>query len=136
MHGIYELKESLCSELEEYGEKGKLDVGTLQVVDMLAHTIKNLDKIIENYDEYSGDGRSYDGRSYEGRSNDGRQGSRSYDGGSMRGRSYARRRRGADGRYSRDSQMMVEELRELMDDAPDEKTRQEIQKLVSKLENM
>ena len=47
MHAVYELKEKLCDELEEYGKKDKLDVGALDIVDKLAHTIKNLDKIIE-----------------------------------------------------------------------------------------
>ena len=46
MDAIYELKEKLCDELEEYGDK-KLDAGSLEVIDKLAHTIKNLDKIIE-----------------------------------------------------------------------------------------
>ena len=47
MHAIYELKDMLCKELEEYGEKGELTTGSLDVIDKLAHTIKNLDKIIE-----------------------------------------------------------------------------------------
>ena len=47
MHAIYDLKETLCKELEEYGSRGELTAGTLDVVDKLAHTIKNLDKIIE-----------------------------------------------------------------------------------------
>ena len=48
MHEIYELKEMLMQELEEYGRKGELkDVGSLEIIDKLAHTIKNLCKIIE-----------------------------------------------------------------------------------------
>ena len=56
MDAVYDLKDMLCEELEEYGKKDKLDVGGLEIVDKLAHTIKNLDKIIEKYDEeeYSG----------------------------------------------------------------------------------
>lgn len=64
MHELYELKEMLCKELEEMGSKGELTAGTLDTVDKLAHAVKNLNKIIEEYDEeYSGemDGR---GRSY------------------------------------------------------------------------
>ena len=45
MHKIYELKDKLCDELEEYGDK-KLDAGSLEVIDKLAHSIKNLDKIM------------------------------------------------------------------------------------------
>ena len=49
MHGIYKLKEMLCDELEEYGTKGgALSTGSLDVVDKLAHTIKNLDNVVEN----------------------------------------------------------------------------------------
>ena len=51
MDALYELKDMLCEELEEYGKKDKLDVGGLDIVDKLAHTIKNLDKIIEAYDD-------------------------------------------------------------------------------------
>ena len=60
MHDIYKLKEMLCEELEEYGRKGEMTPGTLEVVDKLAHAVKNLDKIIETADEeYSGDDMSY-----------------------------------------------------------------------------
>ena len=46
MHELYELKEKLCDELKEYGRKD-MSAGTLEVVDKLTHTIKNLEKIIE-----------------------------------------------------------------------------------------
>ena len=77
---LYELKEKLMDELKEYGAKDEMTAGTLDVVDKLAHTIKNLCKIIEDaeYSEASGYG------SYEG-------------GGSMRGGSYAR---GGQGGYN------------------------------------
>lgn len=124
MHELYELKEMLCKELKEYGEKGEMTAGTLDVVDKLAHTVKNLDKIIEAYD----DGNSgYYPYAYDDGMN---RGGRSYNGGSYRGRSYARRR---DGRYSRDG--LADKMRELMEDAPDDRTRQEIKRMVEKLEN-
>ena len=147
MHEIYDLKEMLCKELEEYGKKGDLTAGSLDVVDKLAHTIKNLDKIIESYEEdgeYSSRGVSYaggmgmGGASYE-------RGGRSYRGGNMGGRSYARgrgrnARRDAMGRYSTEgysrNDEMIEQLNDLMDDAPDERTRAEIQKFITKLEGM
>lgn len=155
MDAVYELKDMLCEELEEYGKKDKLDVGGLEIVDKLAHTIKNLDKIIETYeedDEYSGYyGGSYDG-SYEGGNQGGNMGGGSYArrysrerGG--RGGSYAMARgdgrgRGANarrdsmGRYSRDGRMMAQELRDLMEDAPNEHIKMEMQKLIQKVENM
>lgn len=148
MDAIYELKDMLCEELEEYGKKDKLDVGGLEIVDKLAHTIKNLDKIIESYEdeEYSG---AYEG-SYEG--NMGDMGTGNMGGGSYRRGSYARERgrgsyamargrgrnakRDSMGRYSRDGKMMAQELRELMEDAPDERIKMEMQRLIQKVENM
>lgn len=133
MHEIYELKNKLCKELEEYGAKDKMDVGTLDVVDKLAHTIKNLDKIIEKYeeDEYSGVMMHDD---LDGRYS--RRGGMSY----ARGRG-SNARRDSRGRYSSrmysgDNSMMLQELRELKEDAPDERTRMEFDKFIKKMESM
>ena len=124
MEELYKLKDMLCEELEQYGEK-ELTAGSLDVVDKLAHALKNLDKIIENKDEYSGDYRGSYRRSYR----DGR--SYRYDG--------ARRRDGR-GRYMSDGYSrhgdLASELRELMEDAPDEQTKMEFQRLISKVEGM
>ena len=113
MKELYELKERLCDELKGYGKKD-LSAGSLDVVDKLAHTVKNLDKIIEAYDDgksgYYDDTRAY--RNYS-----------RHDG------SYARR--DSMGRYSRTG--LADKLRELMDEAPDDRTRMEIQKLVEKM---
>lgn len=131
MHELYELKEKLMDELKEYGSKDEMSAGTLEVVDKLTHTVKNLCKIIEDY-EYS---EAYEGGSYArgGRGSyarGGRGGGRGY---SREGMSYARR--DSMGRYSRDGGM-VEELRELMNDAPDEKTRMEFERFIRKMESM
>ena len=109
MHDLYNLRDMLCDELKEYGAKDELTAGSLDIVDKLAHALKNLDKIIENSDGYSS---YYPDMSY----------ARKRD--SM-GR-YSRR-------YSRDSGM-VESLKELMHEAPDERTRNELQKMISKME--
>lgn len=90
---------------------------TLDVVDKLAHTIKNLCKIIDDMEGYS------ERMSYEN---------------SMRRGSYARgrgrnARRDSMGRYSSGNEMMMEQLQDLMEESPDDRTRQEIQKLMSKL---
>ena len=61
MKELHELKERLMDELVDYGKKD-MTGSNLEVIDMLAHTIKNLCKIIED-GEYSGNGM-YDGRSY------------------------------------------------------------------------
>lgn len=128
MHAIYDLKETLCKELEDYGSKGELTAGTLDVVDKLAHTIKNLDKIIDKYEEQEGYSGDYD----EGMS---AKRNRTYN---IRG-SYARgRKRDSMGRYSRNSydDGMISELRSLMEEAPDDRTRREFQSFISKIESM
>jgi hypothetical protein len=128
MHKLQELKEMLCDELEKYSGKD-ITSGTLEVVDKLTHTIKNLDKIIEKYE-----GESYGyGMNY---------GPNNMNYGRMmpdqRNASYAGRRnarRDSMGRYSRGGEDMASELRELMQEAP-ENMRGEFQKLISKIEYM
>lgn len=124
MHGIYELKEMLCKQLEDYGKKGEMSAAILERVDMLAHAVKNLDKIIESYEgtEYSG---TYSNRN-------------SYERSMANGQST---RRDSMGRYARDGGYsrggdLVDQLRDLMGEAHDDRTRQEIQRLVSRLEQM
>lgn len=151
MHELYELKDKLLQELEEYGTK-ELSAGTLDVVDKLSHAVKNLCKIIEmkeDEEEYSGDMMGgMGGTSYARGGN--RGGSRggsyrgSYEG---RGGSYARgrgsnARRDSMGRYSsergysRDGMEMADQLRDLMEDAPDEAIRKDIERLLHKVEQM
>lgn len=144
MHELYELKEMLCKELEEYGRKGDLSAGSLEIVDKLAHALKNVDKIIESKEEESGE---YSGAMPR------RGGSYRYDdgmmtGGSYRGGSYARgrgsnARRDSIGRYASrgysraegDMDEIVEELRGMMGDLPEDKQR-EVQRFVEKVERM
>ena len=141
MHKLYELKQMLCEELEQYGKKGELSAGSLDIIDKLSHAIKNLDKIIEKYEEedYSG---AMGGGSYARGGQGGNQSNTSY----ARGGSYARGRgrnaqRDSMGRYSSEggysrNDGMVMELRELMQDAPDDRTRQEFERFIQKIEMM
>ena len=138
MHNLYKLKDMLCDELEKYGTKTDLSGSALEVVDKLAHAIKNLDKIIEAYEEQ--DEGSYDtgmnGGSYRGYSRTPYGGS--YNGGSYRGYSRARGRganapRDSMGRYSGAADM-AQQLRGLMADAPNEQIREEMRTLVSRIE--
>ena len=131
MQELYELKEVLLGELEEYGSK-EMTAGSLDVVDKLTHTIKNLDKIIEKCedDEYSNEGRGSYARGGSRRS----YGRRSYADGMS-----SARRRDSRGRYSRDysgDEALIFELQELMQDAPDERTKKEFQKFIKKIEQM
>lgn len=74
MKELYELKEKLCDELKAYSKRD-MSAGSLDVIDKLAHAIKNIDKIIENYSE--GYSNYYPNRmSYENRDSRGRYSSR------------------------------------------------------------
>ena len=81
MHKLYELKESLCKELENYAGKS-ISIASLKEIDLFAHAIKNICKIIEakEMEEYSEGYARAAGGSYRGGS---------YQGGSYRGGSYA-----------------------------------------------
>lgn len=145
MHELYELKDQLMKELEEYGRKGELTAGSLEVVDKLAHTVKNLCKIIEAYEEEEGEGYSMEDGSRGGSGRSYARGGGQGQGTSYRGmgmRSYARgRRRDSRGRYSSDNRYsyanddMVEQLESLMEDAPDQ-IKQDIQRIITKVESM
>jgi len=101
MHELYELKEKLCDELKNYGTK-EVTASNLEVIDKLTHATKNLDKVIEAYEEegeYSS--RSYPdgmGGSYRGYSREGRGYSR--EGGYSNARGRMNAQRDSRGRYS------------------------------------
>lgn len=133
MQELYNLKEMLCEELSNYGRSKELSPSSLQMIDMLAHACKNVCKIIESKDEeaYSMDG-SYRGGSYYGNSRYSRDGYY-YDDGGMSGR----RGRAMNGRFvSRDASEMARKLREMMEEAPDEASKRDIQRLAEKMEQM
>lgn len=144
MNELYELKEKLCRELKKYSSED-VTTNSLEVIDKLSHAIKNIDKIIEKYEEE--EGGSYGYGSYEGSY---RGGGRSNRGSYNNGNSYARGRgrnakRDSMGRYSREggsyegysrNSDIASELREMMMDAPDEQTRMEYQRVINKLEQM
>ena len=130
MHELYELKEKLIRELTDYA-KSELSTGSLDIIDKLAHSIKNVCKVIEDSEgsnrSYEGSRRSYD-MSREGGSN------RSYEGSSYRGRGrYARR--DSMGRYAAEGPERAMELKELMQDAPEE-SKQDFKRLIQKIEQM
>jgi hypothetical protein len=143
LNDLHQMCETLSRELGEANDKirkngGKLSGSDLEYVDKLTHALKSI-KTTMAMIEAEGEG-SYTGGSYA----DGYGGS--YNNNGSYGRmSYARgrggnARRDSMGRYSsrgysRD-QEMISELRELMEDAPDERTRQEFQRFISKIEQM
>ena len=144
---MHKLIEYVCDELEELERKadkdGKLSMAEMQYVDMLAHTKKNLLKADEMWEDsgYSEamDGMSYRGGSYARGDQGGNRGGNRMGG--YGNRSYARgrgrnARRDAMGRYSMAGDDMVAELRDMMEEAPDDRTRQEFQRFIAKIEQM
>ena len=134
MKAMEELRETLCAELDEIARKGEMSAGDLEAVHKLTDTIKNIDKIIMHEENgYSQAGgrniRGYgDGNSYANRGEHWVRGHYSRDG-EMSG---ARR-----GRYSRESgkDHMMEQLREMMEDATTERQRSAIHRCMEQLEN-
>ncbi len=139
MHDLYKLKETLVKELEDYGKRGDLSKNALEDIDKLAHAAKNIAKVIEacEQDEYS---RANDGSYRSNRSYDGGMSNRMYsrdgyyyDDGGMS----TRRGRAANGRFvSRDAGSMARQLREMMEQAEDDYTKSELQRLADKMEQM
>ena len=116
----HDLKDMLCEELDEITRKGELTAGSLDTVDKLTHSIKSLETIIAMNEAQDGESGYYPymGRSYQRRD--------------MRGR-YSRENRGYSRDDSRDS--MIHELREIMQDAPDDHTKKRFQSFIRELEN-
>lgn len=78
MHKLYELKEKLMRELEDYSENGKFSKEDVEAIKYITSSIDHICNIMEDEDgeysnTYGGDmGRSYarrGGRSYAGRRN-------------------------------------------------------------------
>lgn len=59
MDELHELREKLCNELKGYGKR-EMSTGSLEVIDKLAHAIKNIDKIMSYHEGYSEMRRSRD----------------------------------------------------------------------------
>lgn len=121
-----ELRDNLCRELDEIAGKGELSAGDLETVDKLTHTLKNLDKIMMG-GEYSNAGDWYAMGNY---------GRESYRGDYRDGMSYRGRKRDSMGRYSRADAKddMADKLRRMMDDAPDSRTREALEKALRCME--
>lgn len=126
MHKLEDLKYQLMEQLEMYADK-KLTADSLKTIDTITHTLKNLCKIMDA-EEYSN--ASYN--SYRGGS---------YRGGSYRGGSYAdySEKRDSMGRYSREdgysrNDAIVNEIAQMANNTPDERTRRQLQELAKRIE--
>lgn len=151
MHKLIEYACDKLDELEKKAEKGNLSMAETEYAEVLSSLKKNLlkgdilyDEVMEMDGEYSGAmrpmpdmGGTYRGGSY----NRNRDGGMSYARGDGRGRG-RNAKRDSMGRYSsergysRDGQEMADQLRDLMEDAPDESVRRDIERLLRKVEQM
>lgn len=124
MDKLYELKDKLMKELEDYSQNGKFSKEDVESIKYMASAVDHLCNIMDGEEGYSGR-YPYMGGVYSDGRMDGRSSRRSYKRDSM-------------GRYSRGYSRndLADKMRELMDEAPDDRTRQEIQRMVDKLENV
>lgn len=120
MHELYELKDKLIKELEDYSQNGKFSKEDVESIKYMASAVDHLCNIMERKDdeeEYSMRSR----RSYEGNGN-----------------SYARGRRNARrdsmGRYSTTADDLVNTVRSMMSDLPPH-LQTDAQRFVQKLED-
>lgn len=141
---MHMLLEYICDELKSLEDKveksGGLSSSDIQYGDILAHFKKNLLSSEEMMEGYSNRGGSYyEEGSYErrgrgrnaSRDSRGRYNEGSYREGSYRDGSMMRR-----GSYYREGgkEEFTEQLRELMQNAPDQKTKQSIQQMIQQME--
>lgn len=125
---MHKLIDFVCDELKDLEKKadnGGLNLSEVQYADTLAHLKKNLMKAEEMEMEADYSSRGYANRTMP-----------MYYGQSYAGRRNARRdsmgRYSGEG-YSRAAEGMVDQLRDLMETAPDEQTRMEIHRMVDRL---
>ena len=151
---ICEMKETIAHEIAEANKRirnagGQINTEDLDIIDKLAHSMKSLATtaaMMEAEEEggYSGahmppwpqyrDGGGYarENRGGYGYSRENRNGYSGNGGGYSRN-NYSRENRIGYG-YSRTGDM-TEQLRQMMEEAPDEMTRMEIKKLMDRMEN-
>ena len=115
MRTLESLRDMLCEELDHIAGQGELNVGALDIIDKLVHSIKNIDKIIMS----EGNSRmgDWEGNSYRrGRDSMGR---------------YSRRG------YSRSSETdnAIEQFEQMLEEAGGESEHMAIKKAISLLRN-
>lgn len=138
---LYDLCETVSHEIGEANEKiraagGKLSGADVDYIDKLTHTMKSIKTTIAMAEAEERDGESgyypYMG------------GYRSYENGMRGGRSNARRRDPM-GRYSRENRGysrddaksdFIDDVRELMRDAPDERIKMRFKDFIREIENV
>ena len=134
MHGIYKLKEEVIRELEEFGTRGEFSRNELPTIDMLAHTAKNLCKVIEMCEDMTGYsyGSRYYGNDYSGRRRYSMASTPDYY-----NPPYSMARgRDSMGRYSSDNDWMIDTLHDLKSKATNDQMRNEFDEFIMRMERM
>lgn len=158
MHKLYELKEKLMRELEDYSENGKFSKEDVEAIKYITSAVDHICNIVERAEEEEEGGSSYagggsgqsrrrgGGSSYRrgGGSSYRRGGGSSYEGMGGGGSSYTRgrgrnARRDSMGRYSSEMGYSGAEedfrmdLEELIEDAPNEQLKQKMRQLMQEV---
>ena len=132
---LCEMKDTIANEIAEANQRirqsgGDMNTGDVEIIDKLTHSMKSLATTVAMLEaEENGYSGNYYGASY-----DGNGVSREYRDNGTSGR-YSRN----DGRYSRNYRGysrtgdMMDHLRMVMDDAPDETTRMEVKRLMDRI---
>lgn len=146
MHKLYELKEKLMKELEDYSQNGKFSKEDVEAIKYITSSIDHICNIVADADEeYS---MAMGGGSYDGgmRGSSYNYGSRSYTRGGKRDGSYAYARgrgrnakRDSMGRYSSErgysgaEEDFRMEIENLIEDAPNERVKQKMRELMQEM---
>ena len=130
MHRLYELKEKFIKELEEYADYERYSREDIETAKYLASAADHICNILEAADSEYSSRQSYDGYSRRNSYGYPHVGPSYRVDGSYRGRRNAPR--DSMGRYSGNG--MVEQLESLMQEAPNERIRQQMQQLISQME--
>ena len=129
------MKEEYIQELLRYYREHGIKNDTIEMLDTMIHSVKNLCKICESCEEEMYSGRSMNMRSYD-QGYSGRPYGMNYSGARGRG---SNANRDSMGRYSSAGYSghhdVVEELYGVMDMTQDEGSRREIQNLINKMES-
>lgn len=141
---LEDICETLGTKLEDANERirkagGEVTDGDIALLDKLTHAIKSVKTTMAMMDPegYSREGYARDGQGGSQGGHSGRYDNRYPGHSSARGRDA---KRDSMGRYSRSdgggNEEIVAQLREIMQDAPDDKTRREFDRMIFKLETM
>lgn len=123
---LEKVRDMLCEELDEIAEDGKLTAGKVEEIDKLTHSIKSIDTILAMREGgYSSRGFGYPRYYYDH--------DHHYDDGYSDAR-----KRDARGRYSSadEHEHMIRELHDAMNMAKDSAVREDIRRLIDKVERM